>query len=73
MRSASALALLTGALCSSVAAIKTSIYINQVAGYSQLPSCAEDRVSAIVRAQSSGCGDQQALTSFGCFCIDQSS
>ncbi|KAJ4986362.1 hypothetical protein SVAN01_08179 [Stagonosporopsis vannaccii] len=55
------------------AAIKTSIYIDQVPGYSALAPCAEDRVSAIVRAQASGCGDNQQLTSFSCFCIDQSS
>lgn len=50
---------------------KTSIYIDQVAGYSALAPCAENRVSAIVRAQASGCGDDQQLTSFSCFCIDQ--
>jgi hypothetical protein len=73
MRSTSVIVLLASAVCSSVAAIKTSIYINEIPGYSQLPSCAEDRLSAIVRAQSSGCGDDQQLTSFSCFCIDQSS
>jgi hypothetical protein len=55
------------------AAGKTSIYIDQIPGYSALAPCAENRVSAIVRAQSSGCGDNQALTSFSCFCLDQSS
>ena len=55
------------------AAGKTSIYIDQIPGYSALAPCAENRVSAIVRAQASGCGDDQALTSFSCFCLDQSS
>ncbi|PVI07915.1 hypothetical protein DM02DRAFT_666382 [Periconia macrospinosa] len=56
----------------SVSARKTSIFIDQIPLYSKLPECAENRISAIVRAQSSGCGDSQALTSFECFCIDQS-
>ncbi|KAH6644852.1 hypothetical protein C7974DRAFT_28876 [Boeremia exigua] len=60
-------------LAASAAAVKTSIYINEIAGYSALAPCAENRVSAIVRAQASGCGDAQQLTSFSCFCIDQSS
>ncbi|KAF2621461.1 hypothetical protein BU25DRAFT_238105 [Macroventuria anomochaeta] len=55
------------------AAIKTSIWIDQIPGYSALAPCAENRISAIVRAQASGCGDNQQLTSFSCFCIDQSS
>ena len=53
------------------AAGKTSIYIDQIPGYSALAPCAENRVSAIVRAQASGCVDVQALTSFSCFCLDQ--
>lgn len=55
------------------AAMETSIYIDQIAAYSALAPCAENRVSAIVRAQASGCGDDQQLTSFSCFCIEQSS
>ncbi|CAG8983429.1 hypothetical protein HYALB_00000598 [Hymenoscyphus albidus] len=53
-------------------AVKTSIFIDQIPNYSLLPSCAEDRVSAIIRAQASGCGDDQQLTSFSCFCVDMS-
>lgn len=55
------------------AALKTFIYIDQVPIYSKLASCAQDRLSAIVRAQSSGCGDEMQLTSFACFCLDSSS
>jgi len=55
------------------AAIQTSIYIDQIPAYSSLAPCAENRVSAVVRAQASGCGDNQQLTSFSCFCIEQSS
>lgn len=55
------------------AAGKTSIYIDQIPLYSKLPECAEGRLSAIVRAQYSGCGDDMSLTSFSCFCIDSSS
>ena len=55
------------------AAGKTNIYIDQIPLYSELPACAEDRLSAIVRAQFSGCGDDMQLTSFACFCIDSSS
>ncbi|KAF1967468.1 hypothetical protein BU23DRAFT_291142 [Bimuria novae-zelandiae CBS 107.79] len=55
------------------AALKTNIYIDQVPLYSKLASCAEDRVSAIIRAQASGCGDDMQLTSFACFCVDSSS
>ena len=51
---------------------KTSIYIDKVPAYSSLEQCAQSRVSAIVRAQASGCGDDMALTSFSCFCIDSS-
>ncbi|KAF2690689.1 hypothetical protein K458DRAFT_398690 [Lentithecium fluviatile CBS 122367] len=56
-----------------IVAMKTSIYIDQIPLYSKLPECAMERMSAIVRAQASGCGDDQQLTSFSCFCIDQSS
>ncbi|KAF2008974.1 hypothetical protein BU24DRAFT_88996 [Aaosphaeria arxii CBS 175.79] len=55
-----------------VAAKSTSIFIDQIPLYSRLASCAEDRVSAIIRAQFSGCGDNMQLTSFSCFCIDSS-
>jgi hypothetical protein len=51
---------------------KTHIYIDQVPLYSSLRQCAQDRISAIVRAQASGCGDEMQLTSFSCFCIDSS-
>jgi hypothetical protein len=72
MRSMSAVVLLASAVCSSVAAMKTSIYIDEIPGYSKLAPCAEERISAIVRAQASGCGDDMQLTSFSCFCIDHS-
>jgi hypothetical protein len=45
-----------------------SIYINQVSGYSQLPSCAEVPLSVIVRDMVSGCGDDGHTTSYSCFC-----
>ncbi|KAF2119925.1 hypothetical protein BDV96DRAFT_683494 [Lophiotrema nucula] len=51
---------------------KTSIYIDQIPLYNELPQCAQDPVSAIIRAQSSGCGDDQQLTSFSCFCVQGS-
>jgi hypothetical protein len=51
---------------------KTSIFIDQIPLYSSLPSCAEDQLSTIVRAQYSGCGDDMQLTSFSCFCLDSS-
>ncbi len=54
-------------------AIRTSIYINEITGYSALAPCAINRVSAVVRAQASGCGDNRQHTSFRCFCVDQSS
>lgn len=55
------------------AAGKTHIYIDQIPLYTRLQLCAQDQVSAIVRAQASGCGDDTQLTSFACFCIDSSS
>ncbi|PSN74965.1 hypothetical protein BS50DRAFT_581715 [Corynespora cassiicola Philippines] len=62
------------ALSASLAlAKKTSIYIDQIPLYSSLEPCAQDRMSAIIRAQASGCGDERQLTSFSCFCIDNSS
>lgn len=42
-----------------------STWIDQIPGYSLLPECAEVRLSAIVRGQSSGCGQ---ITSYSCFC-----
>jgi hypothetical protein len=51
---------------------KTPIYIDQVPIYTKLASCAQERVSVIVRDQSSGCGDDSQLTSFVCFCLDSS-
>lgn len=67
------LACLIGSLHYAEAAGKTHIYIDQIPIYTKLASCAQDRVSAIVRAQASGCGDDTQLTSFACFCIDSSS
>ncbi|KAF1947376.1 hypothetical protein EJ02DRAFT_88587 [Clathrospora elynae] len=52
---------------------ETSIWIDEIPLYTQLAACAQDRISAIVRAQSSGCNDDSAHTSFACFCIQQSS
>jgi hypothetical protein len=66
-------ALLLGfAPLSARAAGKTNIYIDQIPLYTELASCAQDRISAIIRAQFSGCGDDLQLTSFSCFCIDSS-
>ncbi|KAF2448868.1 hypothetical protein P171DRAFT_481908 [Karstenula rhodostoma CBS 690.94] len=67
------LACLIGGLHYAEAAVKTHIYIDQIPIYTKLASCAQDRISAIVRAQASGCGDDTQLTSFACFCIDSSS
>ncbi|KAF2192568.1 hypothetical protein K469DRAFT_314048 [Zopfia rhizophila CBS 207.26] len=55
------------------AAGKTSIFIDQVPAYAELPECAEGPLSTIVRAMSSGCGDNNALTSFNCFCMESNS
>lgn len=73
MRASTFTVLFSALLTTTQAAIKTSIWIDQVPGYSALAPCAENRVSAIVRAQASGCGDNLQLTSFSCFCIDRSS
>jgi hypothetical protein len=51
--------------------VKYDIYVDQVTLYSLLAPCAQDRVSAVVRGQSSGCG--QSLSSFTCFCMEPSS
>ncbi|PSR99075.1 hypothetical protein BD289DRAFT_54900 [Coniella lustricola] len=56
-----------------VSAVPTSNYINTVPGYSDLSTCAINVLSTIVRAQSSGCGDGGALTSYTCFCTNSSS
>lgn len=53
--------------------LATTYFIDTVAGYDDLSTCAEQVVSTIVRAQSSGCGDGGALTSYTCFCTDSSS
>ncbi|CAO2647430.1 Nn.00g083520.m01.CDS01 [Neocucurbitaria sp. VM-36] len=55
------------------AAGKTHIYIDQIPLYTELAPCAQGRLNDIVRNQFSGCGDDQQLTSFACFCIDSSS
>jgi hypothetical protein len=55
------------------AAGETSIWINEIPLYTSLAPCALDRVSAIIRAQASGCNDDSAHTSFACFCIESSS
>lgn len=73
MRASTILPSLLALLTTTEAAIKTSIWIDQIPAYSALAPCAENRVSAVVRAQASGCGDDQQLTSFACFCVDQSS
>lgn len=52
--------------------VPTSNFIDTITGYSDLSSCAADVLSTIVRAQSSGCGDDGALTSYTCFCTDSS-
>ncbi|ROW04440.1 hypothetical protein VMCG_05093 [Cytospora schulzeri] len=51
----------------------TSNFIDTITGYRELSTCAENALSTIVRAQSSGCGDGGALTSYTCFCTDSSS
>lgn len=59
---------------SGVSSVKaTSIFIDTVTGYDELSTCAENALSTIVRAQSSGCGDGGQLTSYTCFCTDSSS
>jgi hypothetical protein len=55
-------------------AVETKIFIDQdVSEYSLLSSCAEQRVSTIVRDMSDGCGDQSQMTSYLCFCQTSSS
>lgn len=67
------LAVLSLTLFSTSTAQQTKLWINQVPAYSNLPVCAENPVSRIVRGMASGCGDGGALTSFTCFCTDSSS
>jgi hypothetical protein len=55
-----------------LAAGKTHIYIDQIPLYTELAPCAQGRLEDIVRNQFSGCGDDQQLTSFACFCISSS-
>ncbi|KAF2635914.1 hypothetical protein P280DRAFT_484278 [Massarina eburnea CBS 473.64] len=72
MRLSSTIFLFALGLFSIVSAVTTSIFIDQIVAYSELPDCAQYQLSAIVRAQASGCGDNRQLTSFSCFCIEQS-
>src|SRR3954468_8809844 len=60
--------LILSALC--IGGLCDQIWINQVAEYSDLNSCAEAPLSGVVRGQKSGCG---ALTSYSCFCTASSS
>lgn len=50
----------------------TKIWVNQVAEYSELASCAVGPISTIVRGMSAGCGDGGAITSYSCFCSESS-
>jgi hypothetical protein len=68
-----ALALSFAAIPYTKAEGETSIWINQIPLYDELAPCASERISAIIRAQESGCNDDSAHTSFACFCIDSSS
>lgn len=52
--------------------IPTKIYIDEVPEYSLLASCAEKKVSSIVRLMTSGCGDGSRATSYACFCYSSS-
>lgn len=45
-------------------------FINDLAEYGSLASCAQEPLSTIVRVQASGCG---MSSSYSCFCTDQSS
>ncbi|KAH9996986.1 hypothetical protein F4779DRAFT_622978 [Xylariaceae sp. FL0662B] len=45
-----------------------NIFIDNVPGYFDLPSCAEVPLSFIVRDMASGCGDDSKTTSYECFC-----
>ena len=50
----------------------TTYWLNQAAGYSALPTCAEAPISSIVRGMVSGCGDGGSATSYSCFCTASS-
>lgn len=63
----------TSSTSSSSSIVPTKNYIDTISGYDDLSTCAENVLSTIVRAQSSGCGDNGALTSYSCFCTDSSS
>jgi hypothetical protein len=68
-----ALAFSLTAIPHATASGETGIWINEIPLYSSLAPCALSRVSAIIRAQASGCNDDSAHTSFACFCVDSSS
>lgn len=53
--------------------IWTTNYIDTISGYDELSTCAEQVPSTVVRGQFSGCGDNNAVTSYTCFCTDSSS
>lgn len=52
--------------------VATKIFLDEVSEYKLLSRCAEPRISAIVRGMSSGCGDGNQMTSYGCFCYSSS-
>ncbi|KAF5506368.1 hypothetical protein CGCS363_v004049 [Colletotrichum siamense] len=52
--------------------VEAVYYLDQAAGYSALPSCAEVPISSIVRDMVSGCGDGGRTTSYSCFCTASS-
>ncbi|EPE35325.1 hypothetical protein GLAREA_11024 [Glarea lozoyensis ATCC 20868] len=54
-------------------AVSQSIYIDRVREYGSLPCCAQIPVSYVVRNMRNGCGDNNALTSYNCFCTSSSS
>jgi hypothetical protein len=53
--------------------VSQSIYIDRVPEYGSLPCCAQIPVSIAVRGMRNGCGDNNALTSYKCFCKSNSS
>lgn len=52
---------------------QTTNWIDTISGYDELSTCAEQVLSTVVRDESSGCGDNNAVTSYTCFCTDSSS
>lgn len=50
-----------------------SIYIDRVPAYTSLACCAQVPLSAIIRGMVDKCGDNNALTSYACFCTSSSS